>query len=100
MTRASEAFDVQLVDAPRRARAVRFVVTLVASVANLGGGPMNPGGRRVVITDRKSGKQLAVRTEHYGDDYNSLVDAATTDLHELDVADFARRWIGTGDPTP
>jgi len=51
VTRASEAFALEIIEQPGWNRVIRFAATVAASVANWGGGPMNPGGRRVVIVE-------------------------------------------------
>ena len=93
MRRASDAYELEVVEPRGVRRAVRTIATLAASAATWGGGPANPGGRTVVVTERATGRAVATWPERYGDDGNSLVDSIHADLEHLDDGDFERRWV-------
>lgn len=91
--RAAAVFEVEVVDAPRRSRITRGLLTLVVGLVTLGSAPTNPGGRRIRILGRTSRMEIAAWPEPAADDAHELLGRIEADLATLPAEEFARRWI-------
>ncbi len=97
--RADEAFRIEVVEPSRRNRVARVAATLTLGLLTLGAGPVNVGGRRLVLVDQATGERLVEWPEQFGDDMQLLWSRLDVDLATLSADEFAARWIEGMNPS-
>lgn len=90
---AKDIYSVEVCEPAAARRIARVLATLTLGFLTWGAGPTNPGGRRVLIRDARSGELLASWTEGFSDETVELIGRIRDDHLTLTASDFAKRWI-------
>jgi hypothetical protein len=96
---ASDRFDLVVSRPAAVGRWLRALASLILGVLSQGGGnPVNPGGRRLMIVDRRSGRRLVTICEPFGAPLETSTFAVVEREHrQLDADLFERRWVNSGE---
>lgn len=90
---ASFVYDLELRAPSTLTRSLRWLIVLVSHWFTAGAGVAGPGGHRAVISDRQTGRQLAVYVEQMDDvgvaEFAQLLD----DYQQRSAAEFRRDWL-------
>ncbi len=92
---AAAVYDLQLRAPSALAQSCRWLIVLVSHWFTAGAGLAGAGGYRAVVSDRQTGRQLAVYVEQMDDigaaEFAQLID----DYRQRSAEEFRREWLPT-----